>query len=187
MICSGGEYQRNRESETIYYRERNRLILSLSTTEKRFFLRKKYLTVSIISVYQNMTDLLQEKKCFQEYQIGKSFPFLKIFKNCKKKSQFYWINFRELKIIAKFRDINFREWAILNFSRDKLSRKGVKFAKFAKVSLAKVSPNKVVSVSVMNAMHFCVTRSAYLILFAIYLEKYEFQTIFRLKFIKMWI
>ena len=32
-----------------------------------------------------MTDLLQEKKCFQEYQIGKSFPFLKIFKNCKKK------------------------------------------------------------------------------------------------------
>ena len=48
-----------------------------------------------------------------------------------------------LKIIAKFRDINFREWAILNFSRDKLSRKGVKFAKFAKVSLAKVSPIKV--------------------------------------------
>ena len=57
-----------------------------------------------------------------------------------KKLQFYRINFRELKIIATFREINFRESVIFNFSRDKLSRKRTKFAKLAKVSLAKVSP-----------------------------------------------
>ena len=42
--------------------------------------------------------------------------------------------------VAEFREINFREWPILDFSRDKLSRKR---AKFAKVYLAKVNPVKV--------------------------------------------
>ena len=39
----------------------------------------------------------------------------------------------------------FREWPILDFSRDKLSRKRAKFAKLAKVYLAKVNPVKVVN------------------------------------------
>ena len=45
--------------------------------------------------------------------------------------------------VAEFCEINFRELPILDFSRDKLSRKKAKFAKLAKVYLAKVNPVKV--------------------------------------------
>ena len=43
-----------------------------------------------------------------------------------------------------FREINFRDLPFWKLSRDKLSRKRQKFAKFEKVSLAKVSPIKVI-------------------------------------------
>ena len=61
--------------------------------------------------------------------------------------------------VVEFRKMNFRELPILDFLRDKLSRKRAKFAKLAKVYLAKVNPVKVASFSVSRLHLYIIYRS----------------------------
>ena len=79
----------------------------------------------------------------------------KVAKKLEKKVAILMDKLSRIGKVAEFREINFRERPNLDFSRDKLSRKRAKFAKLAKVYLAKVNPVKVHDLCIMPELFNC--------------------------------